>query len=35
MQLNNTISIANTGNMEEVMANLRQADEQLASLLPV
>jgi hypothetical protein len=33
-QLNNIISVANTGNMEEVMANLQQADEQLASLLP-
>lgn len=34
MQLNNTISVANTGNMEEVMANLQQTDEQLAALLP-
>jgi hypothetical protein len=34
MQLNNIISVANTGNMEEVMANLQQADEQLAALLP-
>jgi hypothetical protein len=34
MQLNNTISIANTGNMAEVMTNLIQADEQLAALLP-
>ena len=34
MQLNNTISIANTGNMSQLMANLKQADEQLAALLP-
>jgi hypothetical protein len=33
MQLNSTISIANTGNMPEVMANLKQADEQLAASL--
>jgi hypothetical protein len=34
MQLNNTISIANRGNMPQVMANLKQADKQLAALLP-
>lgn len=34
MQLNNIISTANTGNMAEVMANLKQADEQLAATLP-
>ncbi len=34
MQLNNTISTANTGNMAEVMANLKQADEQLDATLP-
>jgi hypothetical protein len=34
MQLNNTISAANAGNMPEVLANLVQADEQLAALLP-
>jgi hypothetical protein len=34
MQLNNMISVANTGNMEEVIANLQQTDERLASLLP-
>jgi hypothetical protein len=34
MQLNNIMMVANTGNMEEVLANLQQADEQLASLLP-
>jgi hypothetical protein len=34
MQLHNIISVANTGNMEEVMANLQQADEQLTALLP-
>jgi hypothetical protein len=34
MQLNNIISLANAGNMPEVMANLKQADEQLAALLP-
>ena len=31
MQLENIILVANTGNMEEVMANLQQADGQLAA----
>jgi hypothetical protein len=34
MQLHNIISVDNTGNMEEVMANLQQTDEQLAAVLP-
>lgn len=34
MQLNSTMSVANEGNMQEVMANLQRADEQLAALLP-
>jgi hypothetical protein len=34
MQLDSIISVANTGNMPEVMANLKQVDEQLAALLP-
>jgi hypothetical protein len=34
MQLDSTISVANTGNMPEVLVNLKQADEQLAALLP-
>lgn len=34
MQLNGTISAANSKNMTEVMTNIKQADDQLASLLP-